>query len=306
MPATDSRVFGCSFSPDGKQLATCSGDGVRLWEVESGRALRHLPGVHGRSVAFSPDGQTLAFGNRDSEFYLWETATGLLKNNSRVRDGEVWGLMFATGKNQLLTGAADGVQFWNLEDLAVTGGAMVQLPVRSMVRSPDGATLAVSESVWNMASGIVTLRDATTGELKTSLVRVNTSLSRVAFSPDGELLAVTQFNGEARVYSMKDGAEKLRVKAVRPQGEGVIFSQDGQYLCVFGGGNDAAAVAASRGIRLYRLTDGAEVWRNTAMADCVNAVFSPDGKLLAATDGARNVYLWQVDFAALPARPAAK
>jgi WD40 repeat protein len=91
-----------AFSPDGKALA-CAGawndssflpagginvqgvmmtpkQGYRvlLWDVESGKELRHFEGLSDnvKSVAFSPDGKALAASSRDGHVALWDTATG--------------------------------------------------------------------------------------------------------------------------------------------------------------------------------------------------------------------------------------
>ncbi len=86
---TDS-ILGLAFSPDGQLLASASHDRtIRLWRVETGKELRRIePGpaqrqfggvgadARMRSVAFSPDGQTLAGVGMDHAVHLWETATG--------------------------------------------------------------------------------------------------------------------------------------------------------------------------------------------------------------------------------------
>lgn len=60
------EIYGLAFSMDSKTLATASWDGtVRLWHVASGLQLMTLKGSFGLnwSVAFSPDGNKLAFSS---------------------------------------------------------------------------------------------------------------------------------------------------------------------------------------------------------------------------------------------------
>ena len=40
-------------------MATCDGDGVRLWEADTGRELAHLKAGVCETVLFHPDGQSL-------------------------------------------------------------------------------------------------------------------------------------------------------------------------------------------------------------------------------------------------------
>jgi WD40 repeat protein len=70
----DGTVWGVAFSPDGRMLATASGDErARLWDPATGERLRTLAG-HADAVlgvAFSPDGRMLATASGDNTARLW-------------------------------------------------------------------------------------------------------------------------------------------------------------------------------------------------------------------------------------------
>ena len=132
----------------------------------------------------------------------------------------------------------------------------------------------------------------------------NVTFTRADFSPDGSLLAVTPHRGKVRVYDLASGQEKMQFEGTSPFSEGAVFSPDGKFLCTFGGSFDGRSPATQCGLRLYRLADGAEVWRSTAMEECQRAAFSPDGTRLFTADTERNVWMWKMDLtAAGAARP---
>ncbi len=70
-------VFGVAFSPDGKTLASGSGDKtIILWDVGTRQPLgTPLTASAVASVAFSPDGKTLASGTWDKTVILWDVGT---------------------------------------------------------------------------------------------------------------------------------------------------------------------------------------------------------------------------------------
>ncbi|MGH8573398.1 MAG: WD40 repeat domain-containing protein, partial [Gammaproteobacteria bacterium] len=72
-------VFAVAFAPDGKTLASGSGDGtVKLWEKGQPQSpATSLEGHTGNvfSVAFAPDGKMLASGSQDGAVKLWDADT---------------------------------------------------------------------------------------------------------------------------------------------------------------------------------------------------------------------------------------
>src|SRR5947209_874378 len=65
-------------APDGRQMVTAGGDALRLWDLETDKAVR----VFGEdqsgywSVAFSRDGRQVVTGSNDHTARVWDLATG--------------------------------------------------------------------------------------------------------------------------------------------------------------------------------------------------------------------------------------
>jgi type II secretory pathway predicted ATPase ExeA len=119
-------VYGVDFAPDGRTLATASGDRtVRLWDLSDRDQPRplgapltgHTGAVYG--VAFAPDGRTLATASDDQTVRLWD-----LSDRDRPRPlgppltghtGAVRGVAFAPDGHTLATASTDQtVRLWDL------------------------------------------------------------------------------------------------------------------------------------------------------------------------------------------------
>lgn len=60
------------FSPDARTIATAAGNYIKLWNTRTGVELWHIvPRTSPTSLAFSPDGSTLAVGTSNGQVQLW-------------------------------------------------------------------------------------------------------------------------------------------------------------------------------------------------------------------------------------------
>ncbi|MEH2167363.1 MAG: AAA-like domain-containing protein, partial [Nostoc sp.] len=132
-----------------------------------------------RSVAFSPDGKTIASGSSDNTVKLWNLAGQELKT-LKGHSSSVFSVAFSPDGKTIASGSYDNtVKLWNLagQELKTLKGHSSS--VFSVAFSPDGKTIASGSydntvKLWNLAGQ----------ELKT-LKGHSSSVFSVAFSPDG-------------------------------------------------------------------------------------------------------------------------
>lgn len=298
-----------SFSPDGKKLVfgTCTG-AVRVCEIEKCEGGKEFKDIGPSHLSFTPDGaQILIVSAYYGGMVLFDlVASKIVKRfESHVipisslessQDGE---LLLSVGNDRL-------IRIWSLKTggqirlIDVPPGEQVEIripidgqPDEKMILSQDLPVGALSPNgeyiVWSNGSDLL-LSDIK-GDRRVQLLehsspalQVPCCINKIVFSSDGKYFVTGDNWGDLVIW---DAGDRRKLKTLKGNGsvQSLAFSADNRYLLSTHGGSlflwSMDADTPARTFRDY----GGSVWPHVA-------VFSPDGKYIAATwpDGVLRIF----------------
>ena len=203
-------IHSVAFSPDSKLLASGgeskykTTDGqkttIYLWSVDSRELVRTLSGhdLRVNTLAFSPDGQTLASGSNDSTVRLWDVNTGKQLYVLEGHSSNVGTVAFTPDGGSLISSGGGGIKVWNAQTGELQQSFAKQSEyTRCFAIDPTGQILAFEVhdgiEIWNLRSS---------KKLQYLDFMWPTSMN---FSADSKLLA----SGDASAFTKDGGLVKV-------------------------------------------------------------------------------------------------
>jgi len=338
IPAHSGAIPDVTISPDGMRLASINDDGTAtIWDTFSGESIVTMVNENSypslsvpRSLAFSPDGKTLATSDA-TEVILWDVSTGKrLYSLTGESIGTTTGIHLGVGQisfkpdgNHLAVANMDGVpKVWDLatrsEVLSFTNG---ELPARVIAYSPDGNQLAGGGD-----EGIVRIWNPESGE-EVFALPLGGIVQGVSFGIENDLLAGASADGSVKIWDSKTGKELLSLPrmsglydiAFLSDGSLVTAGQDGttrvwdsstgqELLTLAGHSSTVIGVATSPDgtrivtsgydgtVRIWDAQPGRELLTMHGHADMVwDVSYNPDEKQIASASADGTVKIWDAE-----------
>lgn len=249
-----------------------------------------------RSLAFTPDGSTLAAAGGDREdfaIHIWEVASGQKIGILGGHGDIVWNVAFSPDGQMLASVSSDGTaKIWDWRNGDILKILDFPDQVGSVSFSPDGQALAVGglDDLQNLRAAIWIFSTSSWQPLLKIPEYVN--ITAMSYSPNGRWLVGGGASRNVQVWRTSDGTSLFTLNHAN-QALDVAISPDSSTAATATCGFTVDDQCTEGSVWLWDLSTGKLINRLADFPDVVESVtFSVDGSSLIATsrDGTLRVY----------------
>jgi serine/threonine protein kinase len=233
------------------------------------------------SVAFTPDGETLAVAIDDGTVKLWDPKEQRVRATIHAHKVPIWALAYSLDGKLLATASDDGlVKLWETGSRKELRALTHASSIRAVAFAPDSQRL-----VTGSRNGAVRIWDVDSGkELAATNGHAGTVVA-VAFARDGKTIASAGGDKMVKLWDAQSGQEQVSLQGHAGGVYTVAFAPDSRMVA--SGGWDKT-------IKVWDVASGACLKTLQGHTQDIWAVaFSPDGRTLASASEDRTVKLWE-------------
>lgn len=286
-----------ALTSDGNTIAIGVDREIRLYSLSELKALKFFTvrGDLSGEVTFSPDNKLIASSDIEGRFSIWAATTTnsklikLMRGFSEEGGGMeyIHSITFSNDGNYFAAGSAGTEVFlWDTNSWKQIrlfnhyGNAM---KVRF---SPDDKYLGVATAEFKSGhmAGKIVIRDWRARRTISEMSTKGVLATAIAFSPDGQLIAGGNTDGDIGVWRITDGSLVSNLKGHEGRIYDLSFSSDGQFLASAGEDRDAIIWDMKRLKLLKRIPHNYRV---------VNVIFWQNNNVLVTSDK-KGINFWRV------------
>ena len=240
-----------------------------------------------RSVAITPNGQTIVTGGEDGQIQIWNGLSGQLEKTLPAHEDGIKTVAISADGNTIVTGGKDSrIKIWNRRsrqlERTLEGH---EGEVNSVALSANGAII-----VSGAEDSLVNVWNRVTGKLERSLEGHEEAVKSVAISADGNTIASGGQDKQVKIWRWRAWELKNTPKSHEEEVRSVAISPDGNTI-VSGSGDRTIKIWDAQGNLQHTLKG------HTSKVESV--AISSDGLSIVSGSRDRTIKIWNLSTKAV-------